>query len=87
VRSAAVVLLLASIAAPLAVGAQQPERLYRIGMLERTSTAVNAANVDGFRQGMQELGYSEGRTFVIEYRSSDGRDDRYALLAGCGKSR
>jgi putative tryptophan/tyrosine transport system substrate-binding protein len=81
VRSAAVVLLLASIAAPLAVGAQQPERLYRIGMLERTSTAVNAANVDGFRQGMQELGYSEGRTFVIEYRSSDGRDDRYALLA------
>jgi hypothetical protein len=69
-----------SMAVPPAVGAQQPERLHRIGMLERTSTALNAANVAGFRQGLRELGYIEGKTFVIEYRSSDGRDDQYPGL-------
>ena len=72
--------LLLALAAPLAAEAQQA-KVYRIGMLERTSTAVNAANVDGFRQGLRELGYIEGKTFVIEYRSSDGRDERYPGLA------
>jgi putative ABC transport system substrate-binding protein len=72
---------LTALAAPLAVEAQQPEKLNRIGMLERTSTADNAANVDGFRQGLRELGYIEGKTFIIEYRSADGRDERYPGLA------
>ena len=69
------------LAAPLAAEAQQPEKLYRIGMLERTSPAINAANLDGFRRGLRELGYVEGKNFVIEYRSADGRDDRYPGLA------
>ena len=81
VASSLVVLLLSSIAAPLIADGQQPGKLYRIGMLERTSTAVNAANVDGFRQGLRELGYIEGKTFLIEYRSSEGRDERYPALA------
>jgi putative ABC transport system substrate-binding protein len=68
-------------AAPLAVDAQRAEKLYRIGMLERTSTAINAANLDGFRQGLRELGYVEGKNFVIEYRSADGRDERFPDLA------
>ena len=66
-------LVVSSIAAPLAVDAQQPEKVYRIGMLERTSTAINAANLNGFRQGLRELGYVEGKNFIIEYRSVDGR--------------
>jgi putative ABC transport system substrate-binding protein len=61
--------------------AQQAKRLYRIGMIERTSMVVNAANVDSFRQGLRELGYVEGDTFVIEYRSADGRDVRFPGLA------
>jgi putative ABC transport system substrate-binding protein len=76
-----VALALSSIAAPLAVDAQRPEKLYRIGMLERTSTAINAANLEGFRQGLRELGYVEGKSFVIEYRSADGRDERFPGLA------
>jgi putative ABC transport system substrate-binding protein len=74
-------LLLVSTAAPLAVDAEQPEKLYRIGMLERTSMAINAANVESFRRGMRERGYLEGTTYVIEYRSADGRDERYPGLA------
>jgi putative ABC transport system substrate-binding protein len=50
-------------------------------MLERTSTAINGANVDSFRLGLRDLGYVEGKHFIIEYRSTDGRDDRYPGLA------
>ncbi len=50
-------------------------------MLERTSATVNAANLDGFRRGLRDVGYVEGKTFAIEYRSSDGQDDRYQELA------
>jgi putative ABC transport system substrate-binding protein len=74
-------LVLSSIAAPLAVDAQPPEKLYRIGMLDRTSMAINAANLNGFRRGLRELGYVEGKNFVIEYRSADGRDERFPGLA------
>jgi putative ABC transport system substrate-binding protein len=80
-RALVLALLLSSAAAPLAVDAQQSEKLYRIGMLERTSTAINAANLDGLRQGLRELGYVEGKNFVIEYRSADGRDERFPALA------
>jgi putative tryptophan/tyrosine transport system substrate-binding protein len=69
------------LAAPLAAAAQQAEKIYRIGMLERTSMAINAANLDGFRRGLRDLGYVEGKSFVIEYRSADGRDERFPGLA------
>ena len=74
-------LFLSSLAAPLTVDAQGLEKLYRIGMLERTSIAINAANLDGFRQGLRELGYVEAKNFLIEYRSADGRDERFPDLA------
>ena len=73
--------LLLSLVAPLTVAAQSPEKLYRIGMLERTSTGMNAANLDSFRQGLRALGYVEGKNFVIEYRSADGRDELFPGLA------
>ena len=68
------------LAAPLAAEAQQPERIYRIGVLERTSPAINAANLDGFRRGLLELGYVERRNYAIEYRSADGHDERFPSL-------
>ena len=74
--------LASSLAAPLAAFGQQPTRRpFRIGMMERTSPASNAANVDAFRRGMQELGYAEGEAFVLEYRSADGVDHRFPELA------
>ena len=82
IRSAhAVVLALGVLAAPLAAEAQQSQKVYRIGMLERTSPAINAANLDGFKRGLRELGYVEQRDFVIEYRSADGRNERFPTLA------
>ena len=77
----ALALLVSVIGAPLGAGAARAEKLYRIGMLERTPAAINAANIDGFRQGLREHGYVEGESFVIEYRSADGHDERFPALA------
>jgi len=69
------------LAAPLAVEAQQAGKVTRIGVLEPTSMALNAANLGAFRQGLRELGYVEGQNFVVEYRSADGRGERFPDLA------
>jgi putative ABC transport system substrate-binding protein len=61
--------------------ARQANRLWRIGVLETVSAAMNTANFDAFRQGLKELGYSEGRDYVVEYRSVDGRPTRFPELA------
>jgi putative ABC transport system substrate-binding protein len=66
---------------PLGARAQQPAKTYRIGMLETISTAPNAANLDAFRKGLRELGYVEGPTYKIEYRSADGQAERFPDLA------
>jgi ABC-type uncharacterized transport system substrate-binding protein len=61
--------------------AQQQAKVWRVGMLETTSIALNAANVDAFRQAMRALGYVEERNLIIEYRSADGRGEPFADLA------
>jgi len=50
-------------------------------MLETTSPALNTAELDAFRKGLRELGYVEGQTYKIEYRSADGQADRFPELA------
>jgi putative ABC transport system substrate-binding protein len=68
------------LAAPLAAEAQQSGKGWRIGVLEGTPVAPNAANLEAFRQGLRELGYVERRDYEIEYRSADGRTDRFPDL-------
>jgi len=68
-------------AAPLATEAEQAGRLYRIGVLDVLGAASNEANLRAFRQGLRELGYEEGQNLVIEYRSADGRAERFPDLA------
>ena len=41
----------------------------------------DAANMEALRHGMRVLGYVEGRNLVIEYRSADGRGERFPDLA------
>jgi len=61
--------------------AQAPRKVWRIGMLETTSLAMNALNYDALRKGLRELGYVEGQNLLIEYRSADGRPERFVELA------
>ena len=71
----------AVLAVPLAAAVQQAGQLYRIGVLDVLGAASNEANLGAFRQGLQELGYVEGQNYVIEYRSADGRAERFPDLA------
>jgi putative ABC transport system substrate-binding protein len=69
------------LAAPLVARAQQAGKIYRLGILEPVPAAQNAANLDALRKGLRDLGYVEGRNLIIEYRSADGRAERFPDLA------
>ena len=69
------------LAAPLAAPAQQVGKVYRIGILETIPASQNAAKLDALRKGLRDLGYVEGRNLIIEYRSADGRAERFSDLA------
>ena len=76
-----ITLLGGTVAWPLAARAQQAGKVHRIGVLETISTTLNVANFYALREGLRQLGYAEGQNLVIEYRSADGRDDRFPGLA------
>src|SRR5450755_3480524 len=65
------------LAAPLAAPAQQVGKVYRIGILETIPASQNATKLDALRKGLRDLGYVEGRNLIIEYRSADGRAERF----------
>ena len=71
----------AAAAWPLGARAQQAAKVWRIGMLETIVVGLNAANLDAFRKGLRELGYIEGQNLAIDYRSADGRSERFPELA------
>ena len=72
----------AAVAWPLGVRAQQPSpKARRIGFLTRYSDASVSAQIDAFRQGLQDLGWLEGKSINIEYRNADGQVDRLPALA------
>ena len=59
----------------------QSGKVYRIGVLDIVPASANRANLDALLRGLREAGYDEGRNIVIDYRSADGRPDRFAALA------
>ncbi|HEX2501147.1 MAG TPA: ABC transporter substrate-binding protein [Methylomirabilota bacterium] len=75
-----VILTLALLAAPLAVGAQPVRGIHRIGFLGNSTAALEANLVGPFREGLRELGYVEGHNLVIEYRWAEGRYERFPAL-------
>ena len=56
--------------------AQQLGKIPRIGFQSDSPFASIAGRVEGFRQGLRELGYVEGKDIVIEWRSSEGKLER-----------
>ena len=69
----------AAAAWPLVARAQQP--LPVVGFIHAGSPANSSSHVASFRQGLNEIGYVEGRNVTIEYRWAEGSHDRYPELA------
>jgi len=82
-RRRAFITLLGGAAAawPLAARAQQAGKVWRIGVLSGASRETAFTNYEGFLQGMRELGYVEGRDFVMEYRFAEGQYERFPDFA------
>ena len=61
---------------PFAARAQQAERTRRIGVLmnQAANDPEGRARIAAFLQGLQQLGWTEGRNVRIEYRWSAGND-------------
>jgi len=61
--------------------AQQPAKVPRIGYLAANSLSAFSARIEAFQQGLRDLGYVEGKTIVIEWRSAEEKLDRLPALA------
>jgi ABC-type uncharacterized transport system substrate-binding protein len=62
---------------PLPARAQQPV----IGYFSGRSAETEAPLLVAFRQGLEEADYTIGKNVAVEFRFSDGQDDRLAALA------
>jgi putative ABC transport system substrate-binding protein len=77
-----VTLTLSFLAAPLEADAQPSANLATIGYLSMAGGAPGGAPLEeSFRQGLQDLGYVEGKTIAIVYRSAEGKPERLPALA------
>jgi putative ABC transport system substrate-binding protein len=72
----------AAVAWPLGALAQRSTgKVAQIGFLTRKSDASVASQIDAFRQGLQDLGWVEGKNIGIQYRDAGGQLDRLGPLA------
>jgi putative tryptophan/tyrosine transport system substrate-binding protein len=73
-----ITLLCGAAAWPVAARAQQPARIRRIGLMAN----LPLRPIESFRRKLQELGFTEGKNLIVDYRFAEGSDDRYPAFAG-----
>jgi putative ABC transport system substrate-binding protein len=73
-------LILALLATPLAAGAQQAEKVYRLGVLGGGAPPPSRAPA-GLIEALRGLGYVEGRNLRVESRYAEGRPELLPNLA------
>jgi putative tryptophan/tyrosine transport system substrate-binding protein len=61
--------------------AQQPKKVLRIGYLSSGNPTSESIRSEGIRLALRERGYIEGQNIAIEYRYSEGKQDRHLELA------
>ena len=78
-----ITLLSGAAAWPLAAKAQQAGRMHRIGVLlpSAANDPESMSRVTAFLQGLQELGWTDGRNVRIEFRWGAGDAEQYGKIA------
>src|SRR5712691_9389414 len=74
-QRALLLMIVLGVMTPLVGDAQAPTKVARIGWMSRGNPTASDLAMDAFRQGMRELGYMEGQTFVMEPRYADGKSE------------
>jgi|KBSMisStaDraftv2_1062788.scaffolds.fasta_scaffold65432_3 putative ABC transport system substrate-binding protein len=69
----------ALVAASLTAEAQAPAKIARIGFID--PGLPDTSLFEAFRQGLRDLGYVEGRNILIEFRTAQGKPERFPPLA------
>ncbi|HXV48303.1 MAG TPA: ABC transporter substrate-binding protein [Candidatus Binatia bacterium] len=58
------------------VDAQQPGKIFRMGILDPTTASGSAVFWEALRQELSKLGWIEGKNIAIEYRFAEGKPGR-----------
>jgi ABC-type uncharacterized transport system substrate-binding protein len=73
-----VMLFLGVLSGSFAALAQQPGQMYRVG---RLSASTTPENVETFKQGLREFGWTVDRNVAVEVRDAGGNPERLLPLA------
>jgi putative ABC transport system substrate-binding protein len=77
-KLSAFIVVIATLASVQSAAPQQPTKIPRVGYL--SGTGVEAPTIVGFRRGLRDLGYIEGKNILIEYRDTGVTQDRISNL-------
>src|SRR4051794_36027251 len=61
---------------PFSAEAHQAAKIARVGYVSSGDISHPGPQIDAFRQGLQDLGYAEGKNIVVEYRYQQGQAER-----------
>ncbi len=70
-----------ALTAPFSCFVQSQGKVWRIGMLWESELSFYADRLEAFKAGMRELGYTEGKNYVMEDRVSQNDPARLPALA------
>ena len=65
---------------PLDAGAQAPAKVPRIGCIAPSGAAATKRILEAFRKGLQERGYVESQSIVLDVRYAEGSSERIPEL-------
>ncbi len=62
------------------INAQQTTSIPTIGYISGSDARASSGQVEGFREGLRNLRYHEGKNIVVQYRYAEGKVDRIPVI-------